>query len=167
MKLPPDAPSPSDHTPQLEGSKAPSERSFFTGDGFSTLRRLKSGGGRRGAPPLPCLPPPGVPQADGTPCYCASPDSTYSEAHYTATQRLPLPPHYHHHLQQQQLQQLLQQPMCATHVYASTNPLPPCPSEGGSARWAACLCCVVPPCARKPTEFTREFHMPQKQRAAT
>ncbi|KAK8748675.1 hypothetical protein OTU49_015937, partial [Cherax quadricarinatus] len=92
------------------------------------------------APPLPCLPPPGLPDSRShTPCYCsggapgsltvppsrAVSESPYSEAHYTptVTARHPCfharPDHLAHAL-------------CPNHVYASASPLPPYPDSVAS-----------------------------------
>ncbi|KAG7177784.1 hypothetical protein Hamer_G024608, partial [Homarus americanus] len=118
----------------LGHSKAPSERSFYT-DGTNTLRRLKGGRPLLSAPPLPCLPPPGLPDSrTHTPCYCSAAhasartlsESPYSEAHYTPTVSArhpcyPVRPDHAHAI-------------CPAHVYASASPLPPYPDSVASSR---------------------------------
>ncbi|XP_064085467.1 mucin-2-like [Macrobrachium nipponense] len=86
------------------------------------------------APPLPCLPPPGVPAENRThsTCYCSGSrashhlsESAYSEAHYTPT----VPGHPCYPTRPDHLQHT----SCpSTHVYASTTPLPPYPDSSNS-----------------------------------
>ncbi|XP_071517675.1 uncharacterized protein, partial [Panulirus ornatus] len=118
----------------LGHAKTSTERNFYT-DGTNTLRRLKGARPMLSAPPLPCLPPPGLP--DGrthTPCYCAGRhipramgESGYSEAHYTPTLSARhacyhARPEHHAHA------------VCPSHVYASASPLPPYPDSVASSR---------------------------------
>ncbi|XP_050733217.1 roundabout homolog 2-like isoform X2 [Eriocheir sinensis] len=114
----------------LGGHSKGGDRTYYT-DGANTLRRIKGGRPLLSAPPLPCLPPPGLPESrGGSSCYCghaphAPPhppsrsvsESPYSEAHYTPTLAAHHRPCYLSHAPHG--------PHCAAHLYSSTTPMPP------------------------------------------
>ncbi|KAB7493641.1 hypothetical protein Anas_04715 [Armadillidium nasatum] len=121
------------------------ESSYYSGDGNATIRRLKGNRSLFGAPPLPCLPPPGVPNdsRSQTSCYCSVNrgnssigESPYSEAHYTPTMSIrpslcfPQDPQHLHSHKDLLSQGFSSNPLCPPHIYASAiTPLPPYPQD--------------------------------------